>query len=122
MSRWNDVLGPFYNGPGLERRGMEVTDDLIGLSTAEQNVVYPHAQFNIAEDGKLSRREPVIDLWNRLIVPAIEDGTTSEWTATGLLLRATAQHRSKADIITEDPSKLDEVARAIASTLERWRH
>lgn len=122
MSPWNDVLGPFYNEQGLERRGIEITSDLISLPVEEGGLVYPHAQFDVEGDDRLSRREPVIELWNRLIAPAIEDGATTPWTATGLLLQATPRHKSKADIITEDPSRLDEIAQAIANTLERWRH
>ena len=119
-NKWNDVLGPFYSAEGLERRGIEVSPDLIDLHTADGGVIYPHAQFDVDGDT-LQRREAVLGLWNQLIRLAIQEGCTDEWSATILLLQETDQHPSEASVIARDPSKIEEVAADIKRILNRWR-
>ena len=119
---WNDVLGPFYSDTGLIKRGIAVSDDLIGLLVLDGEIIYPHAQFDILPDGTLQRREKVLELWNQLIRPAIEEGVIDGWTATGLLLQATPKHPSEAEIISADNSQADRVALMITRTISGWRH
>lgn len=118
---WDDVLGPFYAETGLVKHGMVVADDLIGLSTIDGVTVYPHAQFDVLQDGTLHRREKVLELWNQLIRPAIDEGVVDEWTATGLLLQSTTEHPSEAEVISHDDSQVDRVAQQIARSINRFR-
>ena len=118
---WNRVLGPFYAETGLIERGITVTDDLIGLSTAERIVIYPHAQFDTLPDGNLYRREEVLELWNRLIRPAISEGVVDEWTATGLLLQSSEDRPSEAEVISRDTSQVQRVALQVMRAISRFR-
>lgn len=121
LSAWNDVLGPFYSDTALLRRGIEVSDDLISLTTVEGTALYPHAQFDVLSDSALQRREKVLELWNKLVRPAIIEGVVDEWTATGLLLQATEGQPSIADTITKDPTQVERVATEIARSISRFR-
>lgn len=117
---WDAVLGPFYTDTYLDRYGVDM-QDLIDLHTADGGVVYPHAQFDVLNDGDLRRREPVLQLWNQLIRPAINEGFVDEWTATGLLLQETPDHPSRADEITADPSRIFDVTTSIQHAISRLR-
>lgn len=121
INPWNDVLGPFYAETGLRCRGIEESDDLIGLSTSDGATIFPHAQFDVLPDQKLQRREKVLDLWNTLIKPAIDEGIVDEWTASGLLLQGTKQHPSEADVIAKDETQAERVAIKISAALARFR-
>ncbi|MGZ6004909.1 MAG: hypothetical protein ACXWLH_02045 [Candidatus Saccharimonadales bacterium] len=121
VNPWNEVLGPFYVESGLQKHGISDTDGLIDLHTADGSVLYPHAQFDVLLDETLRRREKVIDLWNTLIRPAIDEGVVDEWTATGMLLQGTEENPSEAELITRDESRVERVAEEIAHALARFR-
>lgn len=121
INRWNRVLGPFYVASSLERRGIEVTGDLIDLSTGDGTTVYPNGQFDILDESRLQRREPVIELWNRLIRPEIEIGVVDGWTATGVLLQRTPGEPSPADKIAGGALLPESVERDIKEAIFGWK-
>ncbi len=121
INQWGEVLGPFYSDNALTRRGVEVNDALITLTTADGVTIYPHTQFNTLPDETLQPREAVLALWNNLIRPAITEGIIDEWTATGLLLQETPEHPSRADIIASDPTQVERVASSLAQAMARLR-
>ncbi len=116
---WNGVLGPFYSELGLRRRGVRDATGLVGLTCADGAIVYPHAQFDLLPDQTLRPRKAVLELWNTLILPAIDAGIVDEWTATGLghLLQTTENNRPSADLISHDPTQVGKVAVSIRRTL-----
>lgn len=120
VSTWSDVLGPFYSEAYIERNGID-KEGLIGLTTGDGDVVYPHAQFDRQGDEIVGRREQVITLWSELIVPAIDEGVVDEWTATGLLLQSTPGNPSAAEQITEDPTLLVATEQMITNAIWRFR-
>lgn len=120
MNPFNEVLGPFYVESSLRRNGIEHTDDLISLSTSDGEIVFPRAQFDVQISDTLVRREKVIELWNNLIRPAINDGIIDEWTATGLLLQGTEDRPSEADVISKDDTQTERVVIQISRAISRF--
>lgn len=120
-NRWVEVLGPVYLESGLRQRGIEDVTRLIGLHTSDGDTIYPHAQFDILPDGTTRPREKVIELWNNLIVPAINEGIVDEYTATGLLLQGTEEKPSWAEKITIGEVSAEIVEKRIKETIGRFR-
>src|SRR3989338_8875236 len=118
---WKDVLGPFYTETGLQKHGIEDVEGLIGLHVDDGSTLYPRDQFDVLPDQTLQRREKVIELWNTLIRPAIEEGLVDEWTATGMLLQGTEERPSEAEKIARDASQAERVAVEIAAAISRFR-
>ena len=67
------------------------------------------------------RREKVIEIWNSLIRPVVNEGVVDEWTVTALLLQGTVDGPSEADITSKDETQIERVTEQISRTIQRFR-
>lgn len=115
-------LGPFYIESKLLYLGVAPVNDLVSLQTSDDVAVYPHAQFDVLDDGSLVRREGVISIWNRIIKPAIEEKIISDWNAAILLFRETEEGVSNAALIAGNPTEVERASNQIARVISRFKN
>lgn len=120
LSPWSKAIGPVYTTESLPKHGIEISDDLIGLTTIDGHIVYPQAQFDVLPDNKLRKREAVLKLWNDYIRPAIEHRAVDGWTAGTLLFSRSDTEPSYADLVSSDPSEIQFITDQVRHTVDRW--
>ena len=121
QNSWNEALSPLYAESYLLRHGIEEYDDLITITSAEGELLYPHRQFDEGLGGTLIPRVATLGLWNRRLRPAIENKDMPEYMAASYLLGAIGDGMSTSDEIEADIITVEDVARNIQRMLSRFR-